>query len=180
MRKCILTILLFTNIIYLTAEESKKVPVFIFGGQSNMQGIKAKPGKYTKLNNVFKWSHKKGGLLEINKLDYFGPDIAFANLIASKINSDKIYIVTSARGGTSLYRGWKVTENESVEKSKKAMGSQLSKFKAEVSRMMIILKKEGLTSEFKVVVTSKEFSDKVSARATKYAKKEFMVDGDHR
>ena len=120
------------------ADDDKKVAVFLFCGQSNMEsrgGSPAKAGHAEPCENFFEFVKvkkdrvfKKAGLGKRS-----GPETALAHALDARFAGKKAYVVKSAVGGTSLFEKWKPVT-----------GGCYKNFVKDVDRAFAMLKKEGL------------------------------------
>ncbi len=98
-------------------KETRPVKIFILGGQSNMDGCglaEELPVAYAKPpENSMTWDNKKNEWTRLGTDSFaerrefkFGPEIAFAKVLAKKFPDHTIAIVKTSGGGTKLWKHW--------------------------------------------------------------------------
>lgn len=114
---------LFFLVIFLSisckgqTEEPLPVKVFIFGGQSNMDGCglsEELPDTYLKPpENSMIWDNKNAQWVSLRTDSFserrkykFGPEIAFVDLLSKKFPNHTIAVVKTSGGGTKLWKHW--------------------------------------------------------------------------
>jgi len=97
--------------------EARAVKIFLFAGQSNMDGCgkpEELPEKY-KVNpaNTTTWDNKKECWVDLDentfakrRNHYFGPEIAFSHRLAKAFPEHTIAVIKTSGGGTKLCAHW--------------------------------------------------------------------------
>ena len=120
------------------ADDDKKVAVFLFCGQSNMEsrgGSPAKAGHAKPCENFYEFMKVKKDrkFIKAGSTRRSGPETALAYALDARFAGKKAYVVKSAAGGTSLFSKWKA-----------GTGGCYKIFVKEVDKAFALLKKEGL------------------------------------
>ena len=100
---------------------SAEAHVFLLAGQSNMAGAglfeKLKKSEQRPPENVKIWHDNQwtelGPGISANK-GKFGPELAFGRAMQREFPEDKIYLIKTAAGGTSMHKHWKLEDGRGV------------------------------------------------------------------
>ena len=131
--------------------------VFLFGGQSNMDG-RAKPDhlpeSYQQPQKDVLFSHNKYfGPLKPNP--GFGPELSFGRTVADAFPDSRFVMIKYAAGGTDLYEDWAVPD-----------GKEYVRFQSRVKAGLNALEKAGHTYQIAGMVWVQGESDAVEGRTT--------------
>lgn len=125
------TVLLFLLLLTHGSASADHYKVFLFGGQSNMDGRASpkdlpEPYKHPQADVLF--SHNKHfGPLKPNP--GFGPELSFGRTVADAYPDDRFLMVKYAAGGTSLYEDWAVPDGNDYKRFLRRAGSALGRLK---------------------------------------------------
>lgn len=107
----------FGAVLFAQNDNSNPVKIFILAGQSNMDGCglwEELPRKYQNPpENVIVWDNNNKLWVELGKTTFsirrklqFGPEMAFAHILAAAYPYNTVAIVKTSGGGTKLYSQW--------------------------------------------------------------------------
>ena len=171
------TFILTLNLaLLLSAQAAEPVRVFLFAGQSNMEGADTDPklvetfppfkDALQPLDNV-RYSyqcganHKSDGWTDLQVVgNNFGPEITFARAFRQQSKAP-LAIIKDAWGGTTLVNDWAPDGGD--EKSKKLY----SRFITQVRDRLDDLKKEGLTYKIEALMWHQGENDMFNAEGKK-------------
>ena len=108
---------LSTTLVSGQSNSTSPVKIFLFAGQSNMDGCgkpEELPEKYkVHPENTTTWDNKKESWVNLDentfakrRNHYFGPEIAFSHRLAKAYPESTIAVIKTSAGGTGLYKHW--------------------------------------------------------------------------
>lgn len=149
--------LLILLIIFSFPVAADHYKVFLFGGQSNMDGRaspKDLPDHYKQpQEDVLFAHHQYFGPLKPNP--GFGPELSFGRTVADAFPEEKFIMIKYAAGGTDLYEDWAVPD-----------GKQYTRFLNRVKAGLNALKKADHTYEIAGMIWVQGESDAAEGRTT--------------
>lgn len=139
------------------AAQAEHYKVFLFGGQSNMDGRADPddlPDSYKQPQNDVLYSHNRHfGALKPNP--GFGPELSFGRTVADALTDENFAMIKYASGGSSLYEDWAPSK-----------GNDYKRFTARIKSGCKALTDAGHTYEIVGMVWVQGESDAAEGRTT--------------